>query len=169
MAAVDGGGGAADVGATTRRPRPRRVGGGRGGRGAAAGGFDSHAPALDANSIGGIFRSDNKGASWTLVSNCNARPMYFSQLRVDPQNDKIDLRRRAAGREVARRRQDVRHARRRGRQRRPAHVDQHAIWIDPQNPKHLMIGNDGGLDISWDQGKTWDFVAHDGDGARVLA
>ena len=40
----------------------------------------------------------------------------------------------------------------------PGHVDQHAIWIDPKNPKHIMIGNDGGLDISWDQGKTWDFV-----------
>ena len=40
----------------------------------------------------------------------------------------------------------------------PGHVDQHAIWIDPKNPKHLMIGNDGGLDISWDQGRTWDFV-----------
>ena len=51
----------------------------------------------------------------------------------------------------------------------PAHVDQHAIWIDPKNPKHIMIGNDGGLDISWDQGKTWDFVEHDGDGARLRA
>jgi hypothetical protein len=40
----------------------------------------------------------------------------------------------------------------------PGHVDQHAIWVDPRNPKHLMIGNDGGLDISWDQGRSWDFV-----------
>ena len=30
--------------------------------------------------------------------------------------------------------------------------------IDPKNPKHLMEGNDGGLNISWDQGKSWDFV-----------
>jgi hypothetical protein len=37
-------------------------------------------------------------------------------------------------------------------------VDQHAIWIDPKNPKHIMEGNDGGLNISWDQGKSWDFV-----------
>ena len=40
----------------------------------------------------------------------------------------------------------------------PGHVDQHAIWIDPRNPKHLMIGNDGGFNVSWDQGSTWDFV-----------
>ena len=41
---------------------------------------------------------------------------------------------------------------------RPGHVDQHAIWIDPKNPKHLLIGNDGGFNVSWDQGRTWDFV-----------
>ena len=40
----------------------------------------------------------------------------------------------------------------------PGHVDQHAIWIDPKNPKHLLIGNDGGFNVSWDQGRTWDFV-----------
>src|SRR5262249_2663924 len=33
-----------------------------------------------------------------------------------------------------------------------------AIWIDPKNPKHIMEGNDGGLDISYDQGQSWDFV-----------
>src|SRR5204863_3918818 len=40
-------------------------------------------PPLDVKR-GGIFRSENKGQSWTLMSNCNARPMYFSQIRVDP-------------------------------------------------------------------------------------
>ena len=35
----------------------------------------------------------------------------------------------------------------------PGHVDQHAIWIDPKNPRHLIVGNDGGLNISWDQGR----------------
>ena len=44
-------------------------------------------PALDPKQ-GGVLRSDNKGKSWTFVSNCNSRPMYFSQLRVDPTNDK---------------------------------------------------------------------------------
>ncbi len=63
--------------ARRRRRRPRRA--------AAAAGWTP--PALDPKK-GGVFRSDNKGQSWTLVSNCNARPMYFSQLRVDPTNDK---------------------------------------------------------------------------------
>jgi hypothetical protein len=106
----------------------------------------------------GVFRSDNKGGSWTIVSNCDARPMYFSQLRVDPTNDKTIY---VAGLPVAKSLDggktfatlDAA-----GGNNSPGHVDQHAIWIDPKNPKHLMIGNDGGLNISWDQGKTWDFV-----------
>jgi hypothetical protein len=107
---------------------------------------------------GGILRSDNKGQTWTLLSNCDARPMYFSQLRVDPSNDKTIY---VAGLPVAKSLDggrtfatldDV------GGNASPGHVDQHAIWIDPRNPKHIMIGNDGGLDISWDQGRTWDYV-----------
>src|SRR5262249_48531993 len=41
----------------------------------------------------------------------------------------------------------------------PAHVDQHAIWVDPRNGKHLMIGNDGGMDVSYTQGRSWDFIS----------
>jgi hypothetical protein len=114
-------------------------------------------PALDARR-GGVFRSDNKGQTWTLMSNCNARPMYFSQIRVDPTSDTTIY---VAGLPVARSFEagktfvtlDAA-----GGGNPPGHVDQHAIWIDPKNSRHLMIGNDGGLDVSWDQGRTWDFV-----------
>ncbi len=74
---------------------PAGGGGGGGGRG----GYDwcnnasptalastTPAPALNAGE-GGVFRSDNGGRTWKLMSNCDARPMYFSQLRVDPEND----------------------------------------------------------------------------------
>jgi photosystem II stability/assembly factor-like uncharacterized protein len=114
-------------------------------------------PPLDVKR-GGIFRSDNKGQTWTHITNCNARPMYFSQLRVDPSNDKTIY---VAGLPVAKSLDagktfatldDA------GGNQSPGHVDQHAIWVDPKNPKHLMIGNDGGLDVSWDQGRSWDYV-----------
>jgi photosystem II stability/assembly factor-like uncharacterized protein len=106
----------------------------------------------------GLFRSDNKGQSWTLMSNCNARPMYFSQLRVDPT---IDSTLYVAGLPVAKSLEAGRTFTTldaAGGNGSPGHVDQHAIWIDPKNPRHLLIGNDGGLDVSWDQGRTWDYV-----------
>ena len=115
------------------------------------------APALDPIR-GGVFRSENKGGSWIHVSNCNARPMYFSQLRVDPSSDKVIY---VAGLPVAKSLDGGRTfvtLDNNGGHGDPGHVDQHAIWIDPKNPKHVMIGNDGGLNISWDQGRTWDYV-----------
>ncbi|MBI3262949.1 MAG: hypothetical protein HYZ58_07340 [Acidobacteria bacterium] len=114
-------------------------------------------PALDPKE-GGVFRSESKGGAWTLVSNCNARPMYFSQIRVDPSTDKtiyvagLPVAKSLDGGKTFATLDDA------GGHRSPGHVDQHAIWIDPKNPKHLMIGNDGGLDVSWDQGRTWDYV-----------
>ena len=104
---------------------------------------------------------------WTLMSNCNARPMYFSQLRVDPTNDKTIY---VAGLPSPSRSTAARRSRRSTMPAAtcvPGHVDQHAIWIDPKNPKHIMIGNDGGLDVSWDQGTHVGLRQHDGDGARL--
>jgi len=157
-------------GANPQQAAAARGGGGGGGRGGynwcnnagpglgfGRGGDGAAPPPLDA-ARGGVFRSDNKGTSWTLVSNCDSRPMYFSQLRVDPSNDKaiyvagLPVAKSLDGGKTFATLDDV------GGHGEPGHVDQHAIWIDPRNPKHLMIGNDGGLNISWDQGKTWDFV-----------
>jgi photosystem II stability/assembly factor-like uncharacterized protein len=38
------------------------------------------------------------------------------------------------------------------------HSDHHAVWVDPANSDHVIIGNDGGLAVSWDQSKTWVFL-----------
>ncbi|MEI8283093.1 MAG: glycosyl hydrolase, partial [Armatimonadota bacterium] len=35
------------------------------------------------------------------------------------------------------------------------HLDAHALWIDPENPDHIWLGNDGGFHVSWDRGKSW--------------
>lgn len=41
-----------------------------------------------------------------------------------------------------------------------AHPDHHALWINPNDPEHMVLGNDGGVAISRDRGATWDFVAN---------
>jgi len=161
------------VAGATATPQPQAGPPGGGGRGAynwcnnagpdrgfgrgAQSGSPRTAPPLDPVR-GGIFRSDNKGASWTHISNCNARPMYFSQLRIDPGSDRNIY---VAGLPVAKSLDGGRTFAtldEAGGHSSPGHVDQHAIWIDPKNPRHLLIGNDGGLNVSWDQGRTWDFI-----------
>jgi photosystem II stability/assembly factor-like uncharacterized protein len=131
------------------------VGGGRGGGGrGATPGQPQTAPALNP-ATGGIFRTDNGGGSWRHVSNCNARPMYFSQIRVDPQNPNAVY---VAGLPIAKSLDGGKTfatLNEAGGYGAPGHVDVHAIWIDPKNPNHIMNGNDGGLDVSYDQGKNW--------------
>jgi photosystem II stability/assembly factor-like uncharacterized protein len=127
-------------------------------RGFGRGQGGSPAPPAPDPARSGLFRSDNKGATWTVVSNCNVRPMYFSQVRVDPSNDKtvyvagLPIYKSLDGGRTFASLDDA------GGYRAPGHVDQHALWIDPKNPRHLLLGSDGGFNVTWDQGRTWDFV-----------
>ena len=99
------------------------------GRGRGRGGAADSTPALpplDAK-LGGVFRSDNRGRSFTFVSNCNSRPMYFSQLRVDPENPNtiyvagLPVAKSLDGGKTFATLDDA------GGNESPAHVDQHAI------------------------------------------
>ena len=111
----------------------------------------------------GIWRSIDKGKTWTFMSNENQRPMYFSQIRVDPNNPDIVY----VGGVNPQKSIDG------GKTFMPirgmGHVDNHAIWIDPLHAtsKHVMYGNDGGIDVSYDAGATWESLAHAGGGALV--
>ena len=140
----------------------RGFGGGGGGGGGGRGGEQpaaqpQTAPALNP-AQGGIFKSTNSGGSWQHVSNCNARPMYFSQIRIDPQNPNNVY---VAGLPIAKSLDGGRTFAtldEAGGHGDPGHVDVHAIWIDPKNSNHILNGNDGGLDISYDQGRNWTSV-----------
>ena len=130
----------------------RGGGGGRGGAQQPAG--PQTPPALNP-AQGGIFKSSNSGGSWQHVSNCNARPMYFSQIRIDPQNPNNVY---VAGLPIAKSLDGGRTFAtldEAGGHGDPGHVDVHAIWINPRNSNHILNGNDGGLDISYDQGRNW--------------
>lgn len=101
----------------------------------------------------GVWRSDDKGKTWRVVSNENNRPMYYSQIRVDPKNAEtvyvggLNFSKSTDGGKTFK-----------SLQAGIAHVDNHAIWINPANSDHLLLGNDGGLNVSYDQGATWEFV-----------
>ncbi len=101
----------------------------------------------------GVWRSDDGGKTWKIVSNTTDRPMYYSQVRIDPSNDQVIYMGGAPafksvdGGRTFRQIQNL------------AHSDHHAIWVDPKNSSHVMYGNDGGLDVSYDGGDTWDFIA----------
>jgi photosystem II stability/assembly factor-like uncharacterized protein len=102
----------------------------------------------------GIYRSADFGESWEKRSgHGTSSPQYYNELYVDPKNpqlvysvdtfthysedggkswNKISFKNR--------------------------HVDDHALWIDPENTDHLYIGGDGGVYESWDRGELWRHV-----------
>jgi photosystem II stability/assembly factor-like uncharacterized protein len=98
----------------------------------------------------GLYRSDDGGATWRKVNNANPRPMYFSQVRIDPNDPEVVYlggvglyQTLDGGRTIA---TDVAVM---------THDDVHGIWIDPANSNHVLIGNDGGVAASYDMAKTW--------------
>jgi photosystem II stability/assembly factor-like uncharacterized protein len=85
----------------------------------------------------------------------NQIPWYFSKIRVDPSDaDRLYV----LGVQVHVTEDGGRTWRSDGA--RSPHVDHHAMWIDPSDPDHLVLGNDGGLYLSHDRGRTWDFTAN---------
>ena len=102
---------------------------------------------------GGVFRSEDKGLTWRRMSSTNPRPMYYSQIRIDPNNDQriwvLGARMYVSEDGGKNFRTDY---------VREIHGDHHAMWINPQNSDHMIVGSDGGIYLSYDRGRTWDFV-----------
>ncbi len=104
-----------------------------------------------------IVRSDDGGRTWRTVNqrhDANPRPFYFADIRVDP-----ELPNRVYSLDY-----DVRVSEDGGQSFRPLipgfliHGDYHAMWIDTRDPNFMYVGNDGGVAISRDRGRTASFV-----------
>jgi photosystem II stability/assembly factor-like uncharacterized protein len=102
---------------------------------------------------GGVYRSEDRGDSWSKVSSTNPRPSYYSKIRIDPNNDRrvwvlgASMYSSEDGGKTFK--TDLVDK---------IHGDFHAMWIDPGNSDHMLLGSDGGIHLSWDRGRTWDFV-----------
>ncbi len=105
---------------------------------------------------GGTFwRSDDRGNSWEKVNddpNINFRPFYYSDIRVDPNNHQIIY--SLSGRLY----KSVDGGKNFESIARNVHGDHQSFWIDPANSDRLISGSDGGYQLSFDQGTTWDII-----------
>ncbi len=106
----------------------------------------------------GLYKSEDGGFKWQLVTeeNVSNRPFYYHEIYVDPENELRlynlfssvtmsedggkTFKTLISGREI--------------------HPDHHAWWINPNDGSFIIDGNDGGLAISRDRGKTWSFVVN---------
>ena len=125
-------------------------GGGGGGKGGKGGAKDAK---LD-NNKGGIYRSDDKGKTWTHMSNfypSGQIGFYFGQIRVDPNDDQrvyvlaVQMHISTDGGKTF-------------GNSGSGHADNHALWINPKNSEHVVLGNDGGLFVSKDSAKSWQII-----------
>lgn len=102
---------------------------------------------------GGIYKSVDGGESWTRVNSLHDRPMYFSVIRVDPNDDS-----RVYLLGVSQYQSSNGGISFEATLGRGVHADGHALWIDPKDGKHMIIGVDGGVYKTYDRGGRWDHL-----------
>jgi S1-C subfamily serine protease/photosystem II stability/assembly factor-like uncharacterized protein len=104
---------------------------------------------------GGVYKSTDAGQTWVRINSLNPRPMYFSVIRVDPNDQNYIY---LLG--VSQHRSTNGGLTFDGDFGRSVHADGHALWIDPRDGRHIIIGTDGGTYVTYDRGANWDHLNH---------
>ncbi|MBU0560732.1 MAG: glycosyl hydrolase [Bacteroidetes bacterium] len=105
---------------------------------------------------GGFFISTNRGAAWDKQNKyIPSSPQYYTEIIADPKNehrvysmDTYTVVTEDRGKNWNR------------LSLKNRHVDDHALWINPNNTDHLLLGGDGGIYESFDRGDNWDYKAN---------
>lgn len=110
----------------------------------------------DGFQYGGVYRSTDGGVSWERINSVNPRPMYYSKVKVDPNDNNyiyilgtLLYRSKDGGKTFT----DDGHG-------GEVHVDHHAMWIDHRDGRHIILGNDGGIYVTRDRMNAWDHLNH---------
>ena len=119
---------------------------------AASGANGNRVYALVENDSGGLFKSDDAGATWALVNgsrDIRQRAFYYTHVHADPKDQDVVymqntsmFRSKDGGKTLA----NISNG---------THGDMHDLWIDPDAPAHLVVGNDGGGSVSTTTGSRW--------------
>jgi len=104
---------------------------------------------------GGTFRSDNGGATWDKVGTHTTIGLYYTKLVADP----TDVN-RVYSMDVQTQVSDDGGKTFQNLGERSKHSDNHALWVDPTDDQHLLIGCDGGLFETFDHGATYKFFGN---------
>ncbi|GAC1388549.1 MAG: hypothetical protein NVSMB31_02690 [Vulcanimicrobiaceae bacterium] len=103
---------------------------------------------------GSLYRSDDSGANWTMINKDSLivqRPFYFSHIEVDPKNPDHVF---SLANAMAQSKDGGKSFKSLPTQ---AHGDYHSIWIAPNDPSRIIVGEDGGIGRSLDGANTWFF------------
>ncbi len=103
----------------------------------------------------GFYRSTDQGESWKKMSDYHSSGQYYNEIVCDPKdvNKVYSPQTRTQYTEDGGKTWHMLGLKNK-------HVDDHAIWIDPQNTKHLLIGGDGGIYVTYDAGKTYRHISN---------
>jgi len=108
----------------------------------------------DGSGAGGVYRSEDAGASWTLINKTGgliARPFYYTYINADPKNADVVYVNNLAFYKSS----DG------GKSFRPMgtpHGDNQGMWINPDNPEIFIQSNDGGANVTLNGGRTWSTI-----------